>query len=308
MDVAAFVNLEKGDETDKHRLKALRDNLPANALDKPQYGGGEFIKYPYKAQKLIDDHPNADIFFSSCWNTLTALDSALTPIHRKPIVYAALVTHSHQTPPGSTGIRAFDLDDLCPYWPALLKAIKPGMTQAAIVYDSFREGPRYQYTVVSKNPSGLQQIIPIPAIDANGNAKQTIGDDITRMTNPGDGLIVSACTVTGLLREQIGQAVHANSLVAICPERMYVERANNRCLMSYGPNLINLYAKAATDFIIPIVRSGTLPPEQVNPLGYELVINSTIANALNIHISPTDTFTVTVHGQTITIPITEIVR
>ena len=161
------------------------------------------------------------------------------------------------------------------------------MARAAVVYDDFRDGPSYEFTVI-KNNRGNLTIIPIPATDENGNPKTSsaIRSDITSKTSSGDGLIVTACTVTGLLREDIGWAAKQNNLIAICPDRMYVERTTNRCLMSYGPDLKQLYARAVTNYIKPIVAGAPLPDEEVNPLGYELVINSTIANALGITPQP----------------------
>jgi hypothetical protein len=299
MKVAAFVNLEKGDETDNHRFLALQANLPpdftfGDPTHPHQYGGGDFNGYSRKANKLINDHSDADVFFASCWNTLSALDSALnTANSQKPVVYAGMVVNSNVPPRRARGIMAFDCDKLCPYWPALLKAQKPGITKAAVVYDSFRDVTKHQRDVINRGPLS---IIEIPADDGHGN-KRDIYQAITTDTrlNQGDGLIVTACTITGLLREDICRAANDKKLISIGPERMYVQRTSNPLLMSYGPDLLDLYAIAARDIIPNWARGFESPP--INP-PYELVVNATVAAQLGQNIGPLN---VTVSGQTTTI-------
>jgi hypothetical protein len=301
VEVAAFVNLEQSLETDKHRLNYLNAHLPNGyTLRPPQYGAGDFDHYLDKAKALVGATPIADVFFASCWNTLHALDLAMTALSKpKPIVYAGMVVHKNagQIPSQSTGIRAFDIDDLCPYWPALLKKIKPSMTQAWVVHDNFREATRYQYDVIRNHSSGLN-IKQLVADDGQGNKKRTLYDEIKKKTSTGDGLIVTACTVPALLRDDIGQAIQEKKLIAICPERMYVQRINFPCLMSYGPNLLGLYERAATNFI-PNVFGAALPNKEINK-SYELVVNSTVATTLGITVS--NPVMVTVNGVPHSIP------
>jgi hypothetical protein len=253
----------------------------AHTLKPGKYGAGDFHHYDQKAQALVHDNPNAGVFFASCWPTADALRKELTRQGlNTPIVFAGMVLHNNPPTTNSYGIRAFSIDDLCAYWAPLLKAVAPSMTTAAIVYDSFRDAPQSQRTVVANNAAGLTTLVPIPANDSNGNKNHNIYSDILAATSAGDGLIVTGCTVTGLLREEIGEAAGKKNLVAICPERMYVERTNFNCLMSCGPNLLDLYTLAAMD-TIPRVLNHEMPTYPPAPHGYEFVVNSAVAQILS---------------------------
>ena len=70
---------------------------------------------------------------------------------------------------------------------------------------------------------------------------------------------------------------------AIYPYRFYVEAGG---LISYGPNLIDLYRRAATyvDRILKGENPADLPVQA--PTKYELVINLETAKALGIDMPP----------------------
>ena len=70
----------------------------------------------------------------------------------------------------------------------------------------------------------------------------------------------------------------------MCGFRELVEAG---CLMSYGPNLPDLYRRAAefADRILRGARPSDIPVEQ--PIKFELVINLKTAKALGVTISPT---------------------
>ncbi len=70
----------------------------------------------------------------------------------------------------------------------------------------------------------------------------------------------------------------------MCGFRELVEAG---CLMSYGPNLPDLYRRAAefADRILRGARPSDIPVEQ--PIKFELVINLKIAKALGVTIPPT---------------------
>jgi hypothetical protein len=293
-EVAPFVNLEQGGETDSYRLLALRNNLPLSAVLKTaQYGAADFAHYKGgggKAQKLVDDNPNAKAFFASCWPTLEALNGTGTS---KTIVYAGMVT-ANNAPANSTGIKAFDIDELCQNWPALLLQIAPAVRTATIVYDDSHNATKLQRDSINNNKGNIKNIKYIHADDGHGGLNNGIDSDINTKTASGEGLIVTACTMTGVLREKITKAARQKKLITIFPEEMYMKRTQRSCLITYGPNLLDLYKQVANT-IIPQVIAGQLPAPITNH-SYALYVNTTVAAELGLQIP--DHFMVTVGGQT----------
>jgi len=84
-------------------------------------------------------------------------------------------------------------------------------------------------------------------------------------------------------RARLVDAVAGSRLPAIYPARVYVEAGG---LMSYGPNLPDLWSRAAAyvDKILKGAKPGDLPVEQ--PTTFELVINNRTAKAIGLTIPP----------------------
>ena len=98
-----------------------------------------------------------------------------------------------------------------------------------------------------------------------------------------DGVVNADTPLFVTHRARLVHAVAARRLPAIYPARVYVETGG---LMSYGPNLPDVWGRAAeyVDKILKGAKPGDLPVEQ--PTTFELVINNKAAKAIGLTIPP----------------------
>jgi putative ABC transport system substrate-binding protein len=100
----------------------------------------------------------------------------------------------------------------------------------------------------------------------------------------GDGLIVAVGTAATIQRRLLVELAARHKLPTVYPYRFFVEAGG---LMSYGPNLIDLYRRSASyvDRILKGEKPADLPVQA--PTRYELVINLKTAKALGLDIPAT---------------------
>jgi hypothetical protein len=164
------------------------------------------------------------------------------------------------------------------------------MPAVAVVYDNSNSnsGPIPQCNAI--DPQGKFQKIYANS-DAKGTPNSNIANDIKTFAtkNPGGGLIVTGCTLTGLLREDITTAALQNNLIAIFPEQMYNRRTTSLGLMSYGPDLLALYTQVATNCIKPVLGGASPSSVAITTAQppYPLIINQHIATRLRLTIPAT---------------------
>ena len=101
---------------------------------------------------------------------------------------------------------------------------------------------------------------------------------------PNGGLIVVVGTIATIHRDRIVALAAQHKLPAVYPHRFFVEAGG---LMSYGPNLIDLFRRAAAyvDRILKGEKPSDLPVQA--PTKYELVINLKTAKALGLTVPTT---------------------
>src|SRR5215468_5108802 len=101
---------------------------------------------------------------------------------------------------------------------------------------------------------------------------------------PNDGLIVGVGTAATIQRKLVVGLAARHMLPAVYPYRFFVEGGG---LMSYGPNLIDLYRRSASyvDRILKGEKPADLPVQA--PTKYELVINLKTAKVLGLEVPAT---------------------
>jgi putative tryptophan/tyrosine transport system substrate-binding protein len=98
------------------------------------------------------------------------------------------------------------------------------------------------------------------------------------------GLIVAGGASSAIHRDRIIALAAQHRLPAVYPYRYYISAGG---LISYGPNTIELYRRAASyvDRILKGEKPADLPVQA--PVKYETVINLKTARALGLEVPPT---------------------
>jgi putative tryptophan/tyrosine transport system substrate-binding protein len=166
-------------------------------------------------------------------------------------------------------------------WLELLKQIAPGVTRAAVLRDpSVAAGGGQLGAIQAVAPSFAVELSPIDVRDV-GEIERGI-TAFARGSN--GGLIVTAGAWAQIHRELIIALAARHRLPAVYRYRFY---ATSGGLISYGPDLIDPYQRAA-GYVDRILRGATpadLPVQA--PTKYELVINRKTAKALGLEVPAT---------------------
>jgi putative ABC transport system substrate-binding protein len=222
---------------------------------------------------------------------LTSGNIALAPMMQAtriiPIVFTQAVdpvgsgfVKSLARPGGNiTGFTQFEYS-LAAKWVELLKQIAPHVTRAAVIRDPTRGPGIGQFAVVQAiAPSLGMELSPINALDISEMERE-----ITEFArSPNGGLIVTVGG-TAFNRDLIIALAAKHRLPAIYPYHYF---ASGGGLMSYGPDTIEQYRRAAAyvDRILKGEKPADLPVQA--PTKYELIINLKTAKALGLTVSPT---------------------
>ena len=163
----------------------------------------------------------------------------------------------------------------------LLTQSVPGVTRAAVLWQPGGQGERTNKdllhgTDVAARALGLRlQVVEVRGPDDFGRAFS----DVTRAR--AGALTVLGTTMFFNARRRLVDLAAKNRMPAVYPLREFVDAGG---LMAYGPNLADLFRRAATyvDKILKGAKPADLPVEQ--PTKFELVINLKTAKALGITI------------------------
>jgi putative ABC transport system substrate-binding protein len=273
------------------RLDALQNGLQAagwaigrNLHIDVRWSGGDVARLREGASELIA--LDSDVIVAGVGPTVPILLQATRTV---PIVMAQALdpvgagfVQSMARPGGNmTGFNQFEYN-LSGKWLELLREVAPQVSRVGVVRE-LQGGPVGigQWAVIAAfaSPMGVE-LSPIN-LDATSDAEPAFS---AFARGPQDGLIVAVGSLATIQRDLIIALAARHRLPAVYPYRFFVAAGG---LMSYGPNLIEQYRRAASyvDRILKGEKPGDLPVQ--NPTRYELVINLRTAKALGIEMPPT---------------------
>jgi putative ABC transport system substrate-binding protein len=163
----------------------------------------------------------------------------------------------------------------------LLTQTIPGISRIAVLWQPGAYGERMDKDMLKETDVAARALgVPVHFVEARGPA------DFNRAFSDMARARASVLSVLGSnmftgQRRRLVELAATNRLPAVYTVREFVDAGG---LMSYGPNLVDLYRRAATyvDKILKGVKPADLPVEQ--PTKFELVINMMTAKALGLTI------------------------
>jgi len=217
----------------------------------------------------------------------TVLGLLLQATRRVPIVFVEVTdpvgggfVASLAAPGGNaTGFTQFEYS-MAKKWLELLKEISPRVTAGILRNPTITSGVGQFGAIQSVAPSLGAELRPIDVRDVNA-----IESGVAALAGISNGgLIVTAGGQQNLHRELIITLAARHKLPAVYPNRSFVTAGG---LMSYGPNLLDLYRRAAgyVDRILKGEKPADLPVQ--TPTKFDLVINLKTAKALGLNVPPT---------------------
>jgi ABC-type uncharacterized transport system substrate-binding protein len=179
----------------------------------------------------------------------------------------------------ATGFVQFEYS-LSGKWLELLKQIAPGVTRAAVLWDPAIIAGIGQFAVIQAVAPSLG--IEVRAVNVRDALEIERGLAVFARSANG-GLIVTASALAIVHRDLIVALAARHKLPAVYNNRLF---ATDGGLISYGPDFIDQYRRAAAyvDRIIRGEQPADLPVQA--PTKYELVINQKTARELGLTVPP----------------------
>jgi putative tryptophan/tyrosine transport system substrate-binding protein len=180
----------------------------------------------------------------------------------------------------TTGFTQFEFT-LAAKWLELLKEIAPQVARVGVIREAIGQVGVAQWAVIGAAASPLGVELSPVDLHVAGDTEGAVSEFAR---GPNSGLIVVVGTVATIQRELIVTLAARHRLPAVYPYRFFVEAGG---LMSYGPDLIDGYRRAAAyiDRILKGEKPGDLPVQA--PTKYVLAINLKTANALGLEVPAT---------------------
>jgi putative tryptophan/tyrosine transport system substrate-binding protein len=232
------------------------------------------------AVDLVAQKP--DVILAGSGPTTSTLQQVTRTV---PVVFAQAIdpvgnrfVESLARPGGNmTGFTQFEYS-LSVKWLELLRELVPKVERVGVVRDQLGPAGIGQWAVIQTfaSPTGIE-VVPINLTEA-----AEIERDVSAFApRPNNGLIVTVGSLATVRRKLIVALAAQHALPAVYFNRIFVEAGG---LVSYGPNLIDNYRRAASyvDRILKGERPTDLPVQA--PTKYELVINLKTAKEMALTI------------------------
>ena len=260
------------------RLQELGWTSGRNVRIDFRFGGADAMRISMLASELVEGLP--DVIIAVGYPSAAALRQQSLSL---PIVFvrvvdpvsAGFVTNLARPEGNITGFTNFEFS-VGGKWLQLLKQCAPTIGRIAVVFDPANPSwTAYLRTIEAAASSFGVQLTPAGVHDA-AEIKQRVA---IFAREPNGAVVVFPSPVTIQYRESIIAATAEQRLPAIYPYRFF---AVDGGLMSYGASVLEPYRGAASyaDRILKGAKVAELPVQQ--PTKYQLVINLTTANALNL--------------------------
>ena len=245
-----------------------------------RFADGKSERLPELAAELVK--LNVEVQVGHSTPGILALKRATSNI---PIVMSAInnpvesgFVNSLARPGGNITGTSLIASDLSPKRLQLLKTMSPKLTRGALLTNP--GNPTHPLVVKSITAAG--KTLGIQTIEFNAATADEIDKAFAMMKKErAQALILVPDAFFTFHRQQLGSLCIKYRLPSMFPYREHVDAGG---LMSYGQNLVNYYAYAAT-FVGKILggtKPANIPVEQ--PVKIELVINSRTAKALGLTI------------------------
>jgi putative tryptophan/tyrosine transport system substrate-binding protein len=264
-------------------LRDLGDVEGRNVVIEYRDAEGKLDRLPALASELVA--LKVDAIVAS--GTLAAL-AAKQATRTLPIVFSSaadpvgsgLVTSLARPGGNVTGLSVLH-SELVGKWLEQIKQAVPRVSRVAVLWQPGAFGERTEKDILKRaEVAGRDLGVQLQFVEARGPAD--FGRAFSDMTRERAGaLTVLTSNMFLTERRRLVDLAAKNRLPAVYPWREGVDAGG---LMSYGPDLADLYRRAATyvDKILKGAKPADLPVEQ--PTNFELVINLKTAKALSLTI------------------------
>jgi len=224
-----------------------------------------------------------DVIFTQGTASVIAAKQAAAVI---PIVFAAVadpvstgLVASLPRPGGNVTGLSNQLVDLVGKRIEMLREVLPGLRTLAIMANVGNPGSLLEMGEVSS----IARTLGFEVVTLEIRRGEDIAPAFEALKGRADALYVCVDPLLNTNRIRINTLAQSARLPTMYGLREYVEAGG---LVSYGPNIVNQYRRAAdyVDKILRGARPADLPVEQ--PTKFDLVINLTTAKALSLTVPP----------------------